>query len=499
VVFVLAATIFAAPTGCINKGPTSINNGPAAEKDDTKKTSGDASDVDTPTRTSHQDSDGSGHAETLHDDTQGDVASTSASRNDSGIDPGDNSSSKPGAISDAKDPPSESGSPASDAGAKSDEVPADGSGTEDSARKGCIDALFGRYLLRVDGAILLEDGKTPIRSAQTGLPLSDAIAVQDGNDFGCAVFVDGSVECWPTNAKGNDLGQLGSGDFEHGVAYRAAPVLISDEEPLQAVRSLAKASVDAWPEAANNTACALLEDGSAYCWGDVTRIANAGTTAKSPYAQAITADGLEPLTNIKQLALGGSNSACAVIEGSHANELRCWGMNNRYNLGTGDTVDVAYPEKVLVVEDPQDDALASRGNGGYFATTCTVDGGQVRCWGDNGGGTCGIGSADKVVTSPTYVKLETGAALDDVVQIYGGGGGGYLNSSGPAVCALRSNQTLWCWGTGFTSTAKNVGATNVVSAAFGGGALRFVTSNGVYNIKHAESSETVEPLCDDLE
>jgi hypothetical protein len=82
------------------------------------------------------------------------------------------------------------------------------------------------------------------------------------------------------------------------------------------------------------------------------------------------------------------------------------------------------------------------------------------------------------LTSPALVlRMDGVTALNDVVDLAAGDS---------QVCALRADETVWCWGAGF---ASNFGATNVVS--LGSAWPTFVTSDGKY---HAGNTK-VAPKC----
>jgi hypothetical protein len=110
----------------------------------------------------------------------------------------------------------------------------------------------------------------------------------------------------------------------------------------------------------------------------------------------------------------------------------------------------------------------------YNAATgmCVLDGDTVRCWGYNGYGQGGANSTADSLTSPTLVVVSAGAStLNGVVDLFLGG---------KAYCALRSTNTLWCWGSGYNDYAGNLGVTNIVTAGQSDPAL-YLTSDGVYH------------------
>jgi Regulator of chromosome condensation (RCC1) repeat len=344
----------------------------------------------------------------------------------------------------------------------------------------CAQALFGTYLLRGDGELLLEAGggaagaQTPVVDAATGLPLTHIVDVEDGSYYGCALLADKTVSCWRTSSPlGNQYGQLGNGTADtNGSVLRATPVLTAASTPLTNVKAMALGKAA--------TPCAITNDGKLYCWGDLSWAVNKGTALYSGYAQAITTDGAVPLTSLLQASTNGYTT-CAIVAGATANEVWCWGYNGRYNLGLGDTVTRQYPTRVLGLTNPTKVAVGQYNfNIGQFAT-CALDGGSVRCWGYNGYGQTGT-TLVSPVTSPTSVVVQNATVLSQVVDLYMGN---------TAMCALRTGNTLWCWGQGFSGYAANYGVTNVVTAGWMGGNaidMRFLTSDGAYHVSGASRS-----------
>ncbi len=362
----------------------------------------------------------------------------------------------------------------------------------------CVSQLVAGYTLRVDGAILQSDGKTAVADATTALPLTQMLGLSDGRHHGCS-YKSGSAWCWPTDDSGNQDGQLGNGTAGvAGPVYRASKVLVSANTPLGNVSGLAEWSWNYY--GSRDASCAVTTSGRLYCWGNLSWLVNNGTALLSPYAQVITTDGLNALTGVVQASLGAGRSACAVIQtGTADHEVRCWGFNNSYNLGQGDAVNRQYPTKVLGLTNPSKVVIVdSAENGGNRATSCALDGGQVRCWGDNSFGTAGINAATETVAAPTLVKLQSNAVLDQIVDLRAVGLLAGFYGYGPAFCALRSDHTVWCWSTSakFATYAANYGATNVVALGAAGPSPIYLTSDAVY---HQGSAMTQSVNCGPLQ
>ncbi|HYQ01686.1 MAG TPA: hypothetical protein VER96_23595 [Polyangiaceae bacterium] len=339
----------------------------------------------------------------------------------------------------------------------------------------CASALSGAYVIRTDGALLAEASKSQVAviNVETSAPLSPVANVQDGYSHGCAAVADShSAWCWAVLSDGNASGQLGNGSTSNSAPlFQATQVLKAANQPLTNVASIASGASD--------IACAVLNDGTVYCWGDVTQVLNGGTTLHSGYALRVTLDGTTPLTGVKQLVLGASH-ACALVEASAANEVWCWGYD-RGNLGLGTATgngNSQYPKKIAGLPNPTQIAIA---NGGpLYSTTCVQDGANVRCWGNNNNqGSVGVSSSTGTfVATPTLVTTSAsgGGVLDEVVELQSG-----THGNAADFCVRRSDRTVWCWGSGFTPYASPYLATDVAAIGWAGDP-RFLTGDGVYHL-----------------
>lgn len=354
----------------------------------------------------------------------------------------------------------------------------------------CAKGVFGTYVIRADGAVLQQPAsasgaQTPVLDADTAKPLTGAIAGYDGGGAGCVVRDDGTVWCWRAATNGNETGSLGNGSTDtNGATFRATPVLTAPNKPLEHVKSIDFGYT-----------CALTDDGQIQCWGDLYYLVNGGATLVSPYAQPITTDGATPLTGVVDFSVGNA-VACALVANDDVNEVWCWGANLDQNLGTGDTTARKYPTKIVGLTNPSEIAVTRTWPGGDHDhdAVCAIDGGKVLCWGPNWRGQAGTADATNPVTAPTLVKLEDGeTGLSGVTHLYPGYG---------RVCALRSNSSVWCWGSGYNDYADTVGLTNVVDVGtIGWGdwststVMSYLTSDGLYHFGTAE----ISPKCGALQ
>lgn len=93
----------------------------------------------------------------------------------------------------------------------------------------------------------------------------------------------------------------------------------------------------AWISAGRSHTCATKKDGSAYCWGSNTtgELGQPEPTQKQPVPQLV--EGAPKLSKIT----AGDHVTCGIADDS---TVYCWGVNNFYQLGQGETKPVAGEE-----------------------------------------------------------------------------------------------------------------------------------------------------------
>jgi hypothetical protein len=335
-----------------------------------------------------------------------------------------------------------------------------GSGGGGNADPDCVEALYGRYILREDGYAIYyasASTSTPIVD-ENGSLIDDFTSLMDGAYHGCGSRASGKVACWPTTSAGaNTYGQLGNGDTSDEPAiYHGAEVLIAPDTPLTGVVSVATSGYGAQNL---NTSCALTSEGEVWCWGTLYYLLpNSGTSA---FAVRMLADDAQtPLSDVDQLAMG-PNTVCV----RKAGDVYCWGQ-----LTTSQGF-LSYPTKVGNLADATDVTDSSN-------VSCAVTAGQVKCWGTNSSGEVGNNSTNSPVTLASTVRLVDDSALTGIVGVYAG----YSRSA-----ALDGDGNLWMWG--YDRNYADIFATEVVSVGTPEGAnvygttdTRYLTSDQVYHI-----------------
>jgi len=170
--------------------------------------------------------------------------------------------------------------------------------------------------------------------------------------------------------------------------------------------------------------CALLSNGSVRCWGQNNRgQLGDGTTNNSSTPVAV--EGLGGVTAVA----AGTQHTCAILS---SGSVMCWGDNFDGELGNGTTTDSSTP-------------VAVHGIGGAIAisagdafTCALVTGGSVTCWGYNGWGQLGSSTTDEDLAG--FPCSTTPVSVSGVV-----GATGVVTGDGHA-CAVVSGGTVLCWG-----------------------------------------------------
>lgn len=269
--------------------------------------------------------------------------------------------------------------------------------------------------------------------------LSSLVAfVSAGNGSACAFSITGELKCW-----GNNLsGQLGDGTN-------------TDRLMPTSVKGIGK-GVTSVGVSDFGHACALV-DGGVKCWGDNAKGAVGNGTFVSSNSP-VSVSGLE--SGVKSIFSSGSQS-CAVLNDGSA---KCWGYNNYGQLGDGTKIDRSSPVSVASFAS----GVTSISDKIGFA--CAVANGGLKCWGNNilaPTGVASFGSGVKTVSLGYYFRCtltESGAVKCAGENGMGQLGRGHTNVSATTedvsgltsgveaisvgsyhACALSSGS-VYCWG-----------------------------------------------------
>jgi alpha-tubulin suppressor-like RCC1 family protein len=254
----------------------------------------------------------------------------------------------------------------------------------------------------------------------------------------CVILDAGSVKCWG----GNTYGQLGAGWSDEWDGVGDAMGEMGD--------SLGFVDLGTGRTAVSLTGgdahrCALLDDGSVKCWGyNGEGTLGYGHTDDLGDDAGEMGDSLAAVdlgTSAAVLGLGtGADHSCAFLDGG---EIRCWGHNTYGYCGVGTSTHVGDETKEMgTYLDPADlGGTALQMAAGRAHICARLVGGQVKCWGYGGNGRLGSGGTASLADSPS----ETGTNLP-YVDLGSGRTARWVVSGGRHSCAYLDNAQLKCWG-----------------------------------------------------
>jgi alpha-tubulin suppressor-like RCC1 family protein/pimeloyl-ACP methyl ester carboxylesterase len=290
------------------------------------------------------------------------------------------------------------------------------------------------------------DVENPV--AINGLPAAASVAV--GNDFACALDRSGVARCWG----GNAYGQLGNGT----TTSASSPTLVSSAPAFAQIVAgsiftcgLTKAAalgaggaVYCWGNnnygqlgtlsvsqstlplaipvltsgvgqisAGFGHVCAVLNDGSVKCWGNIQGISGTNGSQATP---------IQPAGTAKLVAIGGSEQGACGTDAS--GQLQCWGSDSASIKG-------ALPS-----------GTAGIASGALRVGPCVLSkSGKALCQGANstaqiGNGHIDLGLSGTYPGEPSFQQVVTPSA-DKIIQLAQGSYGS---------CALGLSGRLYCWG-----------------------------------------------------
>jgi len=168
-------------------------------------------------------------------------------------------------------------------------------------------------------------------------------------------------------------------------------------------------------------ACAVVE-GGVKCWGYNDEL-QLGTGSTDRYFDVVV-----PIAELSDASsvVAGVDFTCAIVKYYANDQVRCWGSNMHYQLGTDRSLNSRTPVTVPVPSGKISGLAAGDGH------TCAIVGGAAYCWGYHWRGQLGIGSGPGVTAKPTQVNdggegvtaitagsMHTCAIIHDVAKCWG--------------------------------------------------------------------------------
>lgn len=152
---------------------------------------------------------------------------------------------------------------------------------------------------------------------------------------------------------------------------------------------------------------------------------------------------------------------------------------------SGDTIDDARRDTTSADADDATDVDASSGvsvvslAAGGLHTCALLDSGEVMCWGDNNGGALGNGDNNAgLEETPVYVSN-----IVDAIDI----DSGHLHA-----CAIRGDQTVWCWGSNGSGQIDTRETSNYYSP-------HFIDASGIAQVKAGDSHTCIRSTSGDIQ
>ncbi|MFC5183326.1 RCC1 domain-containing protein [Actinomadura harenae] len=225
-----------------------------------------------------------------------------------------------------------------------------------------------------------------------------------GGDHTCVVYQqDDSTWCWGQNK----YGELGDGTLTTG-SLQAVQVKGLPSPP-------ERFATGVW------TTCAILKDGSTWCWGhnEEGELGNGTKSLGSP--KPVQVKGLASTPT--ELVAGNFHTCALEQDGS----MWCWGENKYGQIGDGSVKIATKPTQVTGLPGTPAHIIA----GGYHTCATFSDGG-MSCWGQNNFGQLGDGT-NANSRKPVPVKgFRPGPTL--------------ITAGGLHTCAAYSDGAIDCWG-----------------------------------------------------
>ena len=211
-------------------------------------------------------------------------------------------------------------------------------------------------------------------------------------------------------------------------AHSRVPVQVSGITGLTPAATAVSVSIG------DSLSCALMADGTAKCWGsnNYGQLGD-GSTENSPIPVSVSGiTGLTPATTAVSVSTGSSHSCAVMADGT----AQCWGWNISGQLGNNSTNDSWVPVQVVGITGltPATTAV-SVSAGGYHSCAVMADG-SAQCWGGNADGTLGN---DSTTNSPVPVPVAgiTGSTpATTAISV----------STAGHSCAVMANGSAQCWG-----------------------------------------------------
>jgi alpha-tubulin suppressor-like RCC1 family protein len=247
-------------------------------------------------------------------------------------------------------------------------------------------------------------------------------SVRIGTYHVCGIKTDNTLYCWGVN----NNGQIGNGTSGTNVLY-----------PAQVSGAWSDVRMQDDPNPGPGQTCGIKIDGSMYCWGSNENLQGGyPTTGSSNVPRAVTFGG-----TWDSLAVG-TYSACAIKAADKT--VWCWGKDDQGERGDGGG---DGGSSAIAVQESSGASWRLITGGGEYAgsqTFCGIKADDTGwCWGNNDNGQVGDNTSGTARFSPTALSV-TGVTTWKTIS-----------SGDPVACGIKTDGTLWCWGSNEFGTTGN--------------------------------------------
>jgi alpha-tubulin suppressor-like RCC1 family protein len=270
----------------------------------------------------------------------------------------------------------------------------------------------------------LGDGTTTNRSSPVKVVgLSNVVKITSGASHSCALLDDDSVKCWGLNSSG----QLGNNSTTNSTSPVSVPGSYND---------IAVGS---------NHTCGIKTTGIVNCWG----ASSDGSYKIGRFAFEETANGTHSsrntpapiyLTNSFVSISASTFNTCGI---TNIGDTFCWGADTFYRTGCSNT---AMP--TVTVDSCFGAGITNPSKISISDTGCAIEStGAIVCWGYGSSGQLGYGAT-------TSSGIKNVSTITSATEISAGSSHN---------CALLSNNTVMCWGNNFKTQMADGTTTNALS------------------------------------
>ena len=269
----------------------------------------------------------------------------------------------------------------------------------------------------------LTDRSSPVQvQASAGVNLTNVAQISSGGRFTCARMNDGTVRCWGYGP----FGQMGDGSTNTTNPY---PLQVSGITTAIQVAS------------GHNHVCALLADGTVRCWGynAYGELGDSTTTNNALPVQVLAASGAGYLSGVTAIGSGRFHSCALISDGS----VYCWGDNENGELGDGTTVSKSIPVRAGTI------ANATTISAGEYHSCSVLQDGTAQCWGAAAFGQVGDGTTADASSPVTVIGPGGYGVLSGIATVSAGGGNwpdGAGTDNYEHTVALLNDGTVVSWG-----------------------------------------------------